>query len=52
MKNNELIYQFDNPYQAERICGINHNTIYASITLDRKCRNGLKWYRGIFEGDK
>ena len=51
MKNNKLVYQFKNPYEAERECGINHNTIYASIVYNRTCRNGLKWYRGIFKGE-
>lgn len=50
-KNNKLVYQFKNPYEAERECGINHNTIYASIVYNRTCRNGLKWYRGIFKGE-
>lgn len=51
MKNNKLVYQFKNPYDAERVCGINHNTIYASIHYNRTCRNGLKWYRGIYNGE-
>lgn len=51
MKNNKLVYQFKNPYEAERECCINHNTIYASIVYNRTCRNGLKWYRGIFKGE-
>lgn len=49
-ENNNLYGQFRNPYDAERETGNNHNTIYASIKLNRRCRNGLKWFRGIFKG--
>lgn len=48
-ENNELHGQFKNPYEAERKTGYNHNTIYASIKLNRLCRNGLKWFRGIYK---
>ena len=40
-----------NPNANYQRLQVNHNTIYASIVYDRTCRDGIKWYRGIYKGE-